>query len=50
MAQLEFRWNLFYKVWWKVVKQMDLAAEEAAAAFDISIAPPEILIERLWYD
>ena len=45
----KFRWNPDYGVWWKVVKQMDLKDEEAKASFNISLAPPEILIEKLWY-
>lgn len=46
----KFRWNPDYKVWWKVVKQMDAKDETDAAPFNVSFAPPEILIEKLWYD
>lgn len=61
----KFVWNPTFKIWWKGIKQMDLDAEIAAAAaieqtgangqitmasFNVSIAPPEIPIEKLWYD
>lgn len=46
----KFRWNPFYKIWYKVVKQMDLDAEVKAASFKTSVAPPEILLSKLWYD
>jgi DNA polymerase III alpha subunit (gram-positive type) len=46
----KFRWNPAYGVWWKTIKYMDLKQEEEAAKFNISLAPPEILIEKLWYD
>lgn len=46
----KFRWNPGYKIWWKTVKQLDLDEEVAQAKFDISIAGPEISIEKLWYD
>ncbi|MDA4129152.1 MAG: 3'-5' exonuclease [Thaumarchaeota archaeon] len=45
----KFSWNGDYRVWWKTVKQLDVEAEVVAAKFDISFAPPEILIEKLWY-
>jgi len=46
----KFRWNSDLKVWWKVIKQMDMAEEIKAASFNVSVAPPEILLEKLWYD
>ncbi|MDA4130148.1 MAG: 3'-5' exonuclease [Thaumarchaeota archaeon] len=46
----KFRWNPFYSVWWKAIKHMDLGAEIKAASFDVSLAPPEILLSKLWYD
>lgn len=46
----KFRWNPEYKLWWKAVKQMDLDALGKACTFDISIAPPEILLDKLWAD
>lgn len=45
----KFAWHSDYKVWWKVVKQLDVDAEVKACPFNVSIAPPEILIEKLWY-
>jgi len=45
----KFKWNPDYRVWWKVVKQMDLDEEVKAASFNVSLAPPEILITKLWY-
>jgi DNA polymerase-3 subunit epsilon len=46
----KYVWNADYKIWWKVIKQMDLEAERAEAPFSISIAPPEISLMKLWYD
>ena len=46
---LKFAWNSDYKIWWRVTKQMDIDEIIKAAPFDISYAPPEILIEKLWY-
>lgn len=44
-----FRWNPEYRCWWKVIKQMDMDEEVKAASFNVSVAPPEILISKLWY-
>ena len=46
----KYAWNGDYKIWWKMVKQMELDAEVAAAPFDCAIAGPEISLEKLWYD
>jgi DNA polymerase III subunit epsilon len=46
----KFRWNPEYKKWWKTVKDLDMDEEVSQAKFNISIAGPEILIEKLWYD
>ena len=46
----KFRWNPDYKCWWRTVKQMDVDAIVKEAPFNISFAPPEILIEKLWYE
>jgi len=46
----KFRWNSNFKIWWRVVKQMDVDEIVKEAPFDISYAPPEILVEQLWYD
>ena len=46
----KFRWNPSYKIWYKVVKQLDVPEENEKAKFDFSIAGPEISIEKLWYD
>lgn len=48
--QRKFRWNPDYKLWWKTIKEMDFAEETTGAPFEIAIAPPTILIEKLWYD
>jgi DNA polymerase III alpha subunit (gram-positive type) len=45
----KFKWNPDYKIWWKVVKQMDVDEEVKAAPFDVSFASPEVLISKLWY-
>jgi len=45
----KFLWNPDYKVWWRVTKQMDIDELVKEAPFNISIAPPEILITKLWY-
>ena len=46
----KFRWNSEYKIWWKTVKELDKATEMTGAPFNITVAPPEILIEKLWHD
>lgn len=46
----KFRWNPEYRIWWKTVKQLDLAQETTGVPFNITIAPPEILVEKLWHD
>lgn len=45
----KFAWHPDQKIWWKVVKQMDVDAEAAACPFPVSIAPPEISLDSLWY-
>lgn len=46
----KFRWHSEYRIWWFVAKQMDVDAIVKEAPFNISMAPPEVLIEKLWYD
>lgn len=45
----KFRWNPEYSAWWRAIKQMDLDEIVKEAPFNISIAPPEILLSKLWY-
>lgn len=45
----KFRWSGDYRIWWKAVKEMDIEEEVKAASFNISKAPPEVLLEKLWY-
>jgi len=47
--QRKFKWNSHYKVWWRIVKDMDKAEIIRSSPFDISVAPPEILISELRY-
>jgi DNA polymerase III epsilon subunit-like protein len=46
----KFRWSSNLRIWWKAVKELDKETEISAAPFNVSVAPPEILLERLWYD
>lgn len=46
----KYSWNGDYKIWWKMVKQIELDAEVAEAPFDCAKAGPEISLEKLWYD
>jgi DNA polymerase III epsilon subunit-like protein len=46
----KFRWNPFYSVWWRAIKHMDLKQLEKECSFDISVAPPEVLLSKLWYE
>lgn len=47
--RMKFRWNPDRKIWWLTAKQMDLSDIVSKAKFDVSVAPPEILVEDLWY-
>lgn len=43
----KFRWNPDFKIWWKIVKEMDVQEESALATFDITIEtryPIEVLM------
>ena len=44
----EFAWNADYRIWWRVAKEMDKDEIVKEAPFDISLAPKEVLIEKLW--
>ena len=46
----KFRWSPDYRIWWKGVKHMDVEKEAGAVTFNISIAGPDVQIEKLWYD
>ena len=45
----KFSWNPDYKIWWKTVKECQVAEEIAACPFNVSKAGPEVLVEKLWY-
>jgi DNA polymerase-3 subunit epsilon len=48
----KFRWSPpnVYGIWWKAIKEIDKEEEIKAAPFNVSVAPPEVLLEKLWYD
>lgn len=43
----KYSWNPDLKIWWKAMKQSDVAKEQAEAPFQIKIS--DIPVERLWY-
>ena len=47
----KFRWSPanVYGIWWRAVKELDKNDIIKEAPFNISVAPQEVLIERLWY-
>lgn len=45
----KFGWSPNYKIWYKVAKQLEVDEIIKEAPFNISFAPPEVLIEKLWY-
>jgi DNA polymerase III epsilon subunit-like protein len=47
--KLKFRWKPERKIWWKVVKEMDVDELVKSAPFDISIEK-DTPVEELWYD
>jgi DNA polymerase III alpha subunit (gram-positive type) len=46
--KFKFRWNPEMKLWWKAVKEMDVAALAGEVNFDISRAGKEVSLEQLW--
>lgn len=48
--KLGFKWNGDLKIWWQVVKEMDLEAITKAAPFNISRLDKSITPEQLWGD
>lgn len=44
----KFGWKPRWEMWLKVIKHCDLDAEVAAAPFNISLAPKEILVDQVW--
>jgi DNA polymerase-3 subunit epsilon len=44
----KFGWNPTYRLWYKVVKQSDVAAETSHGEFDVSFVT-DIPVEKLWY-
>lgn len=47
VKEAKFRWNPQYKIWWKPVKETDIAELEQSVSFPIGFADKEILLENL---
>ena len=48
--KLKFAWaGNDFKIWYRVTKQMDMDEIVKAAPFNISVAGPELTLEKLWY-
>ena len=47
--ELKFGWNGEFKIWYRITKQMDMDEIVKAASFNISVAGPELTLEKLWY-
>jgi DNA polymerase III epsilon subunit-like protein len=46
----KYSWNGGYRIWWKLVKEMDLQGEVEAAPFDCAKAGAEISLDKLLYE